>query len=165
MCSTTPLPAGEVLQHVDLVWRNCRVYNTIEGSFVLEACDKAQQLFEARWAAAGLPGRPPPAVPSRKRGTPKQVLQGSTTSSALAQTHISHNTCSSSGHGTLQEVGEAVEAAASKTEQAPQQASSGRERQPSEAPREDAAKDASEATIVPGPPSSVKSKDLAAAAR
>ena len=46
--------ADEVLQDVELVWSNCRLYNTSEGSEILVLLARAERLFQSLWQKAGL---------------------------------------------------------------------------------------------------------------
>lgn len=43
------------MEDVGLVWSNCREFNTIQDSFILKACAKAEEKFENLWKKAGLP--------------------------------------------------------------------------------------------------------------
>lgn len=49
------LYSDAVLEDVHLVWSNCRQYNTIQDSFILKACAKAEQKFNKLWSDAQLP--------------------------------------------------------------------------------------------------------------
>ena len=46
--------SDEVLQDVEFVWSNCRLYNTNEGSEILVLLDRAEKLFQSLWQKAGL---------------------------------------------------------------------------------------------------------------
>ena len=47
--------ADSVLEDVQLIWSNCRQFNTIPDSFILKACDKAEEKFNKLWIEADLP--------------------------------------------------------------------------------------------------------------
>lgn len=53
--------AEELLADVELVWANCRQFNT-EASPIDKACTKAQRLLQKLWHRAKLPGSAPAAA-------------------------------------------------------------------------------------------------------
>ncbi len=65
--------AGEALQDVRQVWRNCHSFNE-PGSEVYKACDELAGFFDQLWRQARLPcpspSVRPPAPPPPLRGRP-----------------------------------------------------------------------------------------------
>lgn len=63
-----------IQKDVELIWSNCRLFNTNKGSKILMLLDEAVQLFQTLWLDAGLaladalellPTKAGPAPPSR----------------------------------------------------------------------------------------------------